>query len=595
VKSIALAEDRKGVVVTAELTKQAEDFLVEDTRFWVVRPRVAGGSVSGIGTLFSGAYIGFDAGKSAVPRREFTGLETPPVVTAGLPGRHFILTSEDLGFLDIGAPIYFRRIPVGQVVAFELDKDGAGVTFKIFINAPYDRYVTGNTRFWQASGVDVTLDAGGFRVNTESLALDPDWRHRVQTPADSVPAPQARENTAFTLFADRALALKHPDTVVETYRLVFKESVRGLSVGAPVDFRGFVIGEVAALNIELDPATNEVGMVVHIYLYPERFRRRNAGAQLAMDSKAILDAMVARGLRAQLRTGNLLTGQLYVALDFFPKASKAKLDWNSKPVELPIMPASLQELQATLAEITKKLEKVPFEGIGIDLRQTLQSLDRTLQNTDRLVQRVDKDVAPQARARDRGCTAHLRRGGAHARQRRAAAAGRAHRAARTDTGRGGAARARRLPRPPSRGIAARQEGGATVTRYGIAMAALCVAAAAGCGSTPKAHFYTLSAVPAAAGATAPSATAGYGVAVGPITVPEAVDRPQIVVRLSPSQVEISELHRWAAPLKSEIPASSPSTSHACWTRHGSGPTRELRGWRVTTDPAGGRALRLDIG
>ncbi|MBS1138078.1 MAG: mammalian cell entry protein [Proteobacteria bacterium] len=108
--------------------------------------------------------------------------------------------------------------------------------------------------------------------------------------------------------------------------------------------------------------------------------------------------MVARGLRAQLRTGNLLTGQLYVALDFFPKAPKAKLDWNAKPVELPIMPASLQELQATLAEITKKLEKVPFEGIGTDLRQTLQSLDRTLQNTDRLVQRVDKDVAPQARA-----------------------------------------------------------------------------------------------------------------------------------------------------------------------------------------------------
>jgi len=398
VKSIVLAEDRKGVVVTAELTKQAEDFLVEDTRFWVVRPRVAGGSVSGIGTLFSGAYIGFDAGKSAVPRREFTGLETPPVVTAGLPGRHFILTSEDLGFLDIGAPIYFRRIPVGQVVAFELDKDGAGVTFKIFINAPYDRYVTGNTRFWQASGVDVTLDAGGFRVNTESLASILIGGIAFQTPADSVPAPQARENTAFTLFADRALALKHPDTVVETYRLVFKESVRGLSVGAPVDFRGFVIGEVAALNIELDPATNEVGMVVHIYLYPERFRRRNAGAQLAMDSKATLDAMVARGLRAQLRTGNLLTGQLYVALDFFPKAPKAKLDWNSKPVELPIMPASLQELQSTLAEIANKLEKVPFEGIGTDLRQTLQSLDRTLQNTDRLVQRVDKDVAPQARA-----------------------------------------------------------------------------------------------------------------------------------------------------------------------------------------------------
>ncbi|MDH3438575.1 MAG: MlaD family protein, partial [Betaproteobacteria bacterium] len=150
VKDIKLLHDHTGVLVRAEFSKDAEDFLVEDSRFWVVRPRISGGGVSGLGTLLSGAYIGADVGKSLKRREHFAGLEVPPILTAGLPGREFVLRADDLGSLGYGTPVYFRRLQVGEVVAYQLDKDGSGVVITVFVHAPYDRFVTTETRFWQA-------------------------------------------------------------------------------------------------------------------------------------------------------------------------------------------------------------------------------------------------------------------------------------------------------------------------------------------------------------------------------------------------------------------------------------------------------------
>jgi len=206
VKQIALSRDASEVVVTAEVVKGATPYLVEDTRFWVVRPRIGAGGVSGLGTLFSGVYIGADIGKSSQARRKFTGLEVPPVFTSDVPGRQFVLRGHDLGSLDQGDGVYFRRVQVGQVTAAELDKDGNGVTVKIFVNAPYDQYVTTNTRFWHASGIDLSLDTSGFKVHTQSLAAIILGGIAFQTPPGIAVSAPAEADAVFTLFSDRAQA-----------------------------------------------------------------------------------------------------------------------------------------------------------------------------------------------------------------------------------------------------------------------------------------------------------------------------------------------------------------------------------------------------
>ena len=170
--------------------------------------------------------------------------------------------------------MYFRRLQVGEVIGFKLAKDGTGVSFRIFVRAPYDRFVTAGSRFWNASGVDVALDAAGFRVQTQSLISILLGGIAFQSPPDVQPGPPSEPNTEFTLFANQGEAFEHPDTVAETYLLLFDESVRGLSVGAAVDFRGLVIGEVTAIGLDIDPAKMEIRSPVEIRIYPDRLRAR---------------------------------------------------------------------------------------------------------------------------------------------------------------------------------------------------------------------------------------------------------------------------------------------------------------------------------
>ncbi|HTB27693.1 MAG TPA: MlaD family protein, partial [Steroidobacteraceae bacterium] len=185
VKEIHVSKDRQEVVVEARIHRNATDYLVQDTRFWVVRPRVTGANVSGLGTLVSGAYISVDVGHSTVPENHFTGLEVPPIVTSGLPGREYILHAADIGSLNIGSTVFYRHMPAGQVVAYALDPGGASVTVKVFINSPYDRFVTKDTRFWQASGVDMSIDSEGVKLHTESIASILEGGVAFQTPKES--------------------------------------------------------------------------------------------------------------------------------------------------------------------------------------------------------------------------------------------------------------------------------------------------------------------------------------------------------------------------------------------------------------------------
>ena len=393
IQSITLSPDRSRVIATVDLSKEAEGFAVDDSRFWVVKPRIGTSGISGLNTLLSGAYIGVDAGKSQSVRKNFVGLDIPPVVTADVPGRKFTLLAHDLGSLDIGSLIYFRRIEVGQVTGYELDKEGRNVVLSIFVRAPYDRFVTGNTRFWQASGVDIQLDASGFKVNTQSLATVIAGGIAFQAPDADEPAPAAMAGSVFHLADDEAGAMKQADGRVVTLVAYFQQSLRGLAVGAPVDFRGVVLGEVRSIGIEYDRARREFRMPVTLQIYPERLRSARK-----REDASFLESLVRRGLRAQLRTGSFLTGQLYVAMDFFPKAPPVDFDPHRHPLMLPTLPGSLDELQSAVEDIVNKVRKVPFDQIGNHADETLVTLNATLKNMDQLIQRVDGDLAPEAKA-----------------------------------------------------------------------------------------------------------------------------------------------------------------------------------------------------
>ncbi|MGD8777192.1 MAG: MlaD family protein [Syntrophobacterales bacterium] len=397
VESITLSKDLTHVIVTAELVKGAGKHLTENTRFWVVRARVAAGEVSGLGTLFAGAYIGIDPGKPGKKARSFKGLELPPIITAGLPGRHFVLRAERLGSLDVGSPVLYRQIKVGQVVAYDLKKDGKHVDIKIFIHGPHDEVVRENTRFWNASGVDVAVDAEGIRVNTESFVTMMFGGIAFDTPVSLETSDEAEEDHVFKLYESREKIYEKQYVTKRYWLLHFDGSVRGLSVGAPVEFRGIQIGKVIDVKLELDPVKLALRIPVLVEYEPERITwiRMPKGD---MDRKRGMDILVERGLRAQLKTGSLITGQLLVEFDFHPDAPPRKINWEGKYPEIPTVPTPMQEITGGLARIVNKLDKIPLEQIGKDLQGTMANLNKTSAELQKLVIKLDDNVAPAATA-----------------------------------------------------------------------------------------------------------------------------------------------------------------------------------------------------
>ncbi len=400
VKQITIAEDLSHVVVTADMVNNFATHLVEDTRFWVVRTRVTGGQVTELGTLFSGSYIGLDVGKSLASRRDFEGLEVPPIITGDVAGRQFVLRGTGEGALDTGTPIYFHRVPVGKVLSTDLDADGTAVLTRIFVTAPYDRYVTTNTRFWNASGVDVTVDSAGLKMHTQSLISILVGGIAFDAPPNVSIAQQAAEHTSFVIYPDRDLAMKRPDQGTLRFLVYFTESLRGLTVGAPVELHGLPVGEVVDIEMDYNAKTGTYRFPVELALYADQLARHARPDNTKMDPAQTLtrpevDALVARGLRAQLTTGSFLTGQLLVALDFFHDAPKASVHWEAFPPELPTIPSSLASLQHSLSHFAQKLDNLPLDTLIADLRQTLASLRGMLQSTDALAQRLDKQVVPQ--------------------------------------------------------------------------------------------------------------------------------------------------------------------------------------------------------
>ncbi|NKF25090.1 MCE family protein [Pseudomonas sp. BGM005] len=386
VTDVELSDDQKSVNATIKLAKQAETFTREDSQFWVVRPRIGAGGVSGIDTLLSGDYIGADIGQSNSRSKHFKGLENPPPITYGEPGKRFNLHASDLGSLDIGSPVYYRKIPVGQVVAYALDADGKGVNIEVFIHAPNDAYVTENTRFWNASGIDVNVGANGFAVKTESLSTLLVGGIAFRAPEYSPNDVAAAEERTYDLFEDQQTALAPPNGKAQYLTLRFDQALRGLKVDAPVEFLGIEIGRVVSVNLDFDAKKRSFPLNVGIVIYPQRLGQAHIKMLKVLDHNPddeaaavrLIGTFIDNGLRAQARSGNLLTGQLYIALDFFPKAEKVAFDPTARPISVPTVPGSLEQLQEKLEAMIDKLNKLPVERIAGNLDSNLVELRKGL-------------------------------------------------------------------------------------------------------------------------------------------------------------------------------------------------------------------------
>jgi paraquat-inducible protein B len=383
VSAVELSADHQTVLVSADLSKDAASLLKADTQFWIVRPRIGVGSVSGLDTLLSGMYIGLKTGTATRLEREFVGLENPPALSHGPRGRELQLHAARAGSLGIGAPVYFRQFQVGRVIDENLLPDGS-TRVTVFVEAPYDGFVKPETRFWNASGIDVRLGADGLNVQTESLAAVLAGGLAFDDgPSEVVPAAAGMPGE-FTLYKNETEAMAPPDGDPHFVRMRFAQALRGLEVGAPVEFVGVNIGSVVAVDLGYEHQDRSFPVMVTAKLYPRRmgqaYEALTAQGQTGSDETiaAFVGSLVNRGLRAQPRSASLLTGKLYIALDFLPASPRVAFDSSIRPLELPTVSGTFQELEASVGRIVKKVNDLPLEQIVADLDTDLKDLHETL-------------------------------------------------------------------------------------------------------------------------------------------------------------------------------------------------------------------------
>jgi paraquat-inducible protein B len=363
-------------------TRQAKPLLTNDTQFWVVKPRLFAGNVSGLSTLVSGSYIGMmPGGATETSKRDFAGREDPPVLETNVPGRTFLLKATRLGSVQIGSPVFFRDLSVGEVLGWDLGDMAESATIHAFVRAPYDKYVQDQTRFWDASGLSVKLGGNGIDVQLESLralllggvAFD-----MFTAPAQSA---ESVEGHVFPMFANKEAA--QAASYSRKVQLIgyFPGSVRGLAAGADVTLHGLKVGQVTDVQITYDAAKQAIVAPVHFEVEPERIV--GIGKRVAPDAGAAIDMLVGQGLRATLQSANLLTGQMLVALEFVPDAPPATVTRENQAFVIPTSDSgSFSSLQASAGELLRKVNTIPFESLGRNLNQTLASARDMVQNLD---------------------------------------------------------------------------------------------------------------------------------------------------------------------------------------------------------------------
>jgi paraquat-inducible protein B len=409
VEKVALSKDLQRVMVTVRMTREAEPLLTDTARFWVVKPRFFAGSISGLETLLSGAYVELLPGApNGAPERQFIGLETPPVLQSDVPGTTFLLHAPRIGSISLGSPVFYRDLDVGQVLGWDIADMADSVTIHAFVRAPFNRYVHDGSVFWNASGASLALGPKGVELQLESLRALLLGGVAFDTSTDARDTPQSTTNHEFTLYADRDAAEHASFSQRIQFVSYFTGSAAGLAPGAQVTLRGLQVGEVSRVDLWYDKAADRVVVAVRFDIEPQRISQFELQVASGGDLAGMMRVLVHRGLRASLASSSLLTGQKEVVLDLQPNAPPAELGTQGDLLVLPtIETRGLDDLAQSAGAIMAKLDRIPFEQIGQNLNETLSGANK-LANDQQLLAAVTtlqstlKDVQALVRTADTG-------------------------------------------------------------------------------------------------------------------------------------------------------------------------------------------------
>ena len=392
VQDVRLNSDFDGVIATAKLDRQALPLLREDTDFWVVTARVGLGNISGLDTLLSGAYIQLAPGKGDKEKRKFVALEQPPLTPADAPGVRVHLSSKQSSSISAGDAVLYAGYNVGRVETMEFNADSRELQYTLFIDAPYHDLVDTHSRFWDVSGISLSAGAAGFKVETGSLETILLGGVAFGLPPGIARGKPVGSDANFKLYDSFEDIQDNPYRYGTHYVTSFAQSIKGLSPGAPVEYRGITLGRVERImlkeslqeNIALGKQGEGAKIPVLIYLEPGRLEMPD-DAQSIVDLRESITRGVINGMRASLETGNLLTGAKFINIDYYDEIEAAKVGEFDNYPTIPTLETGLGQLEQKVTSILDKLNALPLDATFTEANNAIATLNSTLENLNNLV------------------------------------------------------------------------------------------------------------------------------------------------------------------------------------------------------------------
>ncbi len=392
VERVELADDLKSVLLYCRLDAGNEILLRKGTRFWVVRPRVSAADISGLGTLLTGVYIELEPGTGALGPRAWKGRETPPATDRSVPGRRLTLITDEGGTITVGAPIYYRGFEVGRIESRRLDSDGRKIIYDAFIREKHQSLVRENTRFWNTSGIDVSAGAEGFKVRTPSFQAMVSGGVSFAVPEGANPGSQIDDGTVFELYTDAETMASSTFEPTLRILLLFDQTVRGLRVSAPVEYRGIVIGRVANISFDYAPEAENRKVPVLVEVDP-KLLRADLDEILPEDEIPRLGDAISKGLRVTLKTASLLTGAMFVDFDYYPDAEPAVLTYKADYPVVPTLQSGFAQLEVKLSSILDKIDSLPIDEAVTQITSAAEETAVTVAEAKLALKQIEEAAA----------------------------------------------------------------------------------------------------------------------------------------------------------------------------------------------------------
>jgi len=404
VLGMSLSDDAETVVIETRIHKENAHLLREDTTFWIVRPRVNALSVSGLGTLLSGAYIEMAPGSgNQIHRRTFEGydgLDAPPQTPIGTPGLHITLASTTGKHLDAGTPLMFGGLEAGKIEDVEFDLERRRTTYDAFIVAPYDQLITTNTRFWFNSGVAVDVTADGARLEFETLETIAAGGISFGVPEGKEPGELVtKAHTEFEVYPHEGAINERIYEHSLEYILLADKSIRGLQPGAPVEYRGVKVGEVLRTDIDysdegvllLEPTAR---IPILFKIEPGRLGYADTDDASTIAEERILE-LIRTGLHGEIKVTNFVTGAKVIELQHRAVRSRHTTVFAGYTV-IPATEGRVDQLLVLLEKTARKVNQIPLEEVTDETLQTLAKAQDTLERYERLASHYSAGSEPHS-------------------------------------------------------------------------------------------------------------------------------------------------------------------------------------------------------